>query len=137
MMKATPISWSADGASDRIQTPSRTDATGWMVSTTEVIAAGRRGRLMLMSSQPDDLDAERQHEQPAVRGPGRHELDLAQRQPDGEGDDRGRQRGIEERAGRPAQVGVGAALDQDEAAVGEPGHEPQDHAQQRVLAVRT
>jgi hypothetical protein len=51
-ISATPRSWKTDGASARIKTPRKTDATGWMVSTTEVMAAGSRGRLMLISSQP-------------------------------------------------------------------------------------
>ena len=49
-MSSTPSSWKADGASARIQIPRTTDPTGWTVSTTDVMAAGRRGRLMLMSS---------------------------------------------------------------------------------------
>jgi len=52
MMNSTPSSWNALGASLRIQIPSRTDPTGWIVSTTLVTAAGRRGRLMLISNHP-------------------------------------------------------------------------------------
>ena len=52
-----------------------------------------------------------------------------------QGDHRGREGRVEERAGRTADVGVGSALDEDEPAVRDAGGEPEDHAEERVLTV--
>ena len=67
--------------------------------------------------------------------PGRHEVEVAERQADEQREDRRRQRRVEERTGRPAMVGVRAALDEEEAGVGEPGPEPEHDAQDGVAAV--
>ena len=125
-MKTTPSSCSADGASDRIQIPSRTDADR-LDGEHDRRDRRRQARQADADEQPaDDLDAEREEQQPAVRRPGRDEVDLAERQADEQRDHRRRQRRVEERPGGPAVVGVGAALDEDEAAVGEPGGQAED-----------
>ena len=51
-MKATPASCSALGSSPSRITPSATEATGWIVSVTDVSAAGSRGSETVISSQP-------------------------------------------------------------------------------------
>ena len=96
----------------------------------------RQARERHADQQPaQHLRREGQREQVAVRGPARDEIELAQRQADQQRDDRGRQGGVEQRPGRPAQVGIAVAQDQQEGGVREAGGQPDHHAQLRVLAV--
>ena len=85
---------------------------------------GRQARQRDGDQQPaEHLRGEGEHDEPAVRGPGRHEVDLADREAGDRGHDRGDGRGVEQRAGRAAQVGAALAQHEDEARVGEPGED--------------
>ena len=131
----TPASCSADGASAKISAPSSTEPIGWIVSSSEVCAAGRRGSDELISSQPTTCEVIGEHQEPAVRGPGGHEVGVADDQPGDDAGD-GRHGGrVEQRAGGPAQVGAAGAQQQDEAGVGQPGRRAEDHALRGVVAV--
>ena len=113
-----------------------TEPTGWIVSSTEVSAAGRRGSEAVISSQPSDLRRHRQREQPAVRGPARDEVELAGGERRWPAPRRGHRRGVEQRARRAAQVRAAGAQDEEEARVARgPVTIAEDDAARRVVAV--
>ena len=116
-MQATPASCSALGSSPSRITPSRTEPTGWIVSVTEVSAAGRRGSEEAMSSQPSTCEVSASSDEPGVRGPARQEVGLADGDPRDQRRDGGHRRGVEQRAGRAAQVGARLAQHEQEAGV--------------------
>ena len=66
-----PRSWNTDGSSPSRIAARITEPTGWMVSSTEVTAAGRRGRETEINSQPTtcELSASR-ISQPVASQPG-------------------------------------------------------------------
>ena len=87
----------------------------------EVIAAGRRGSETPISSQPSTCEVSASViSQPALGQAGR-EVVGAEGQADGERDDGGHERHVEQRARRAAQVIGALALDEQERCVGEAG----------------
>ena len=116
--------------------PSTTEPTGWIVSSIEVSAAGRRGSDGEISSQPSTCEVSASEHEPAVRRPRRHEVGVAERRAGDRRHDAPR-RASRRRAGpaRRRRSPLPARSDEDEARVGQPGGEPEERARGRVVAV--
>ena len=71
----------------------------------------------------------------AADGHAGREVVHAEREPDGERDGRGHGGRVAQRAGRPAQVLVAVAQDEQEAGVRDSGEDAEEHAARRVVAV--
>ena len=84
--------------------PSSTEPTGWTVSSIEVSAAGSRGSETEISSQPTTCEVSASVHQPAVRRPGGTRSVTPITSADGERDERGHERRVEQRPGGAAQV---------------------------------
>ena len=106
-----------------------TEPTGWIVSVTEVRAAGRRGSETVISSQPSTCEVSASRSSQACARPARHEVGLADRE-------RRRRRAttaataVASNSGPAGRRRSLAALAQheDEAGVGDAGQEAEQHA---------
>ena len=83
----------------------------------------------------EHLGAERERGQPGGGRPRGREVVHAEREPDRERDGGGHGGRIAQRPGRPAQVLVAVAQDEQEAGVRDPGQDAEEHAARRVGAV--
>ena len=133
---ATPVSWTAEGASDRSSAPRKTVLTGWSISTIEVSTAGRRGSDTEMSSQPSTCEESASSTSQACDSRPGTQSDVADRDSAEGREDRGAERGVEQRSRRPPLVHVPLAQDQDEERVRDRREQAEDHAHQRIVAVR-
>ena len=134
-MQAAPQSWSTLGSSPSSTMPSTTEPTGWTVRIIDVSAAGRRGSETEISSQPSTCELSASSTSQPADGHAGHEVVDAERERDGERRERRDPGRVEQRPGRPPQVLVAVAQDQDEARVGDAGQRAEQHAARRVRAV--
>ena len=98
---------------------------------------GGQARERDRDQQPaEDLRAEREHDQPAGRAERRRQVEVAGDRAVDAAADRGRQRGVEERTGRSAQVTARLAQREQEPRVRDAGQHPEDRPERRVRTVR-
>ena len=116
--------------------PSRTEPTGWTVSSIDVIAAGSRGSDVEISIQPSTWEESASVPSHAADGHAGREVRHAEHERDGERHEGGHDGRVEQRPGGPAHVLVAVAEDQDEARVGDPGEHAVEDAARRVGPVR-
>ena len=135
-MHAAPASCQCEGdSSSRIAANS--DRAERLKGEHHGAERGRQARERDRDQQPaEDLRAEREHDQPAGGAEGRQQVEVAgDRTPDAAADRR-RQRGVEERTGRSAQVTAGLAQREQEPRVRHAGQDPEDRPEGRVRTVR-
>ena len=134
-MQPAPASWSLEGDSSMISAAKITDKTGCRVSRIEVTTAGRRGSELEISSQPSDLRRQREQDEPAGRGHGGREIEIADHGSDRRAEDRRGERRREERPGRPAKILASLAQDEQEAGVRDAGQNAVDRTEPRIRSV--
>ena len=100
-------------------TPRSTEPTGWIVSVTEVSAAGSRGSETVISSQPRTCEVSASVTSQACSGQLGTRSAVAERESGRDRHDGGDGGRVEQRAGRAAQVAAALAQHEDEAGVGD------------------
>ena len=105
------------------------------MSSSEVIAAGNRGKEIVISSQPSTCEVSASSTSQPAAGPGRDEIGIADHDPDHRRHHGGGRRCVEQRTGRPTQVDPAATEQQQEADIGDSGADAKHRSGRRVAAV--